>query len=186
MVLDVVVWWDRNESEWKVFDDACAHRLAPLSEGRIDQWGRLQNRRLMCLQKVHFCFSSVFQSLRLGPSNWHKPCFLPTKSDAHIVAFRAWLRKYSGGQLDRGTEFNRALLPTPPREQLMDRYWSHVVKCSRCSVHTKIFSVALIGIPAVNHGMMSVAARTTLVSMAAICFAASRCLSFFIYTHAFC
>ncbi|KAJ9697728.1 hypothetical protein PVL29_007041 [Vitis rotundifolia] len=40
--LDVVVWWDRNESEWKVFDDACAHRLAPLSEGRIDQWGRLQ------------------------------------------------------------------------------------------------------------------------------------------------
>ncbi|CAK9161991.1 unnamed protein product [Ilex paraguariensis] len=40
--LDVVVWWDRNESEWKVFDDSCPHRLAPLSEGRIDQWGRLQ------------------------------------------------------------------------------------------------------------------------------------------------
>lgn len=39
---DVVVWWDRNESSWKVFDDACPHRLAPLSEGRIDQWGRLQ------------------------------------------------------------------------------------------------------------------------------------------------
>ncbi|RVX12806.1 hypothetical protein CK203_009823 [Vitis vinifera] len=42
--------------------------------------------------------------------------------DAHIVAFRAWLRKYSGGQLDWGTEFSMALLPTPPREQLMDRY----------------------------------------------------------------
>ncbi|CAK7339113.1 unnamed protein product [Dovyalis caffra] len=42
MGLDLVVWWDRNESEWKVFDDACPHRLAPLSEGRIDQWGRLQ------------------------------------------------------------------------------------------------------------------------------------------------
>jgi nitrite reductase/ring-hydroxylating ferredoxin subunit len=40
--LDVVVWWDRNESAWKVFDDSCPHRLAPLSEGRIDQWGRLQ------------------------------------------------------------------------------------------------------------------------------------------------
>lgn len=40
--LDVVVWWDRNEKAWKVFDDACPHRLAPLSEGRIDQWGRLQ------------------------------------------------------------------------------------------------------------------------------------------------
>ena len=42
MGLDVVVWWDRNESAWKVFDDSCPHRLAPLSEGRIDQWGRLQ------------------------------------------------------------------------------------------------------------------------------------------------
>jgi nitrite reductase/ring-hydroxylating ferredoxin subunit len=42
MGLDVVVWWDRNESAWKVFDDTCPHRLAPLSEGRIDQWGRLQ------------------------------------------------------------------------------------------------------------------------------------------------
>ncbi|KAG6414636.1 hypothetical protein SASPL_122009 [Salvia splendens] len=40
--IDLVVWWDRNEDAWKVFDDSCPHRLAPLSEGRIDQWGRLQ------------------------------------------------------------------------------------------------------------------------------------------------
>jgi len=40
--IDVVVWWDRNEGAWQVQDDACPHRLAPLSEGRIDQWGRLQ------------------------------------------------------------------------------------------------------------------------------------------------
>ncbi|KAH7560332.1 hypothetical protein JRO89_XS10G0001500 [Xanthoceras sorbifolium] len=39
--LDIVVWWDKNESSWKVFDDACAHKLAPLSEGRIDKLGRL-------------------------------------------------------------------------------------------------------------------------------------------------
>jgi nitrite reductase/ring-hydroxylating ferredoxin subunit len=42
MGLDIVLWWDRNENTWKVFGDACPHRLAPLSEGRIDQWGRLQ------------------------------------------------------------------------------------------------------------------------------------------------
>ncbi|KAH7560339.1 hypothetical protein JRO89_XS10G0002200 [Xanthoceras sorbifolium] len=40
--LDIVAWWDENESSWKVFDDACPHRLAPLSEGRIDKLGRLQ------------------------------------------------------------------------------------------------------------------------------------------------
>ncbi|KAJ0606598.1 putative pheophorbide a oxygenase [Helianthus annuus] len=42
MGLDVVVWWDKNENAWKVFDDMCPHRLAPLSKRRIDQWGRLQ------------------------------------------------------------------------------------------------------------------------------------------------
>ncbi|CAN6280909.1 unnamed protein product [Urochloa humidicola] len=40
--LDVVAWFDRGAGEWRVFDDACSHRLAPLSEGRIDDKGRLQ------------------------------------------------------------------------------------------------------------------------------------------------
>jgi len=31
-----VIWRD-NEGTWRVMDDACAHRLAPLSEGRIDR-----------------------------------------------------------------------------------------------------------------------------------------------------
>ncbi|CAA7033587.1 unnamed protein product [Microthlaspi erraticum] len=42
MGIDLVIWWDRNESQWKVMDDTCPHRLAPLSDGRIDQKGRLQ------------------------------------------------------------------------------------------------------------------------------------------------
>ena len=58
----------------------------------------------------------------------------------------------------------------------------------------QIVSIALIGIPAINHGAMSVAARTTPVSMAVICFVDSRLFSYFIYkafhfhdhTHAFC
>uniref|UniRef100_A0ACD5ZRV3 Uncharacterized protein n=1 Tax=Avena sativa TaxID=4498 RepID=A0ACD5ZRV3_AVESA len=40
--LRVVAWHDRNAGEWRVFNDACPHRLAPLSEGRIDGKGRLQ------------------------------------------------------------------------------------------------------------------------------------------------
>ncbi|KAL8246400.1 hypothetical protein R6Q59_007616 [Mikania micrantha] len=54
MGLDVVVWWDKNQNAWKVFDDMCPHRLAPLSEGRIDQWGRLQctTRKLKFSNKI--------------------------------------------------------------------------------------------------------------------------------------
>ncbi|TVU14007.1 hypothetical protein EJB05_37448, partial [Eragrostis curvula] len=40
--LNVVAWHDRIAGEWRVFDDVCPHRLAPLSEGRIDHKGRLQ------------------------------------------------------------------------------------------------------------------------------------------------
>ncbi|KAG6629751.1 hypothetical protein I3843_14G107800 [Carya illinoinensis] len=39
---DLVLWFDRSAREWVAFDDKCPHRLAPLSEGRIDEAGYLQ------------------------------------------------------------------------------------------------------------------------------------------------
>jgi phenylpropionate dioxygenase-like ring-hydroxylating dioxygenase large terminal subunit len=40
----IVVWRD-GEGAWKALRDACPHRLAPLSEGRIAEDGTLQVRR---------------------------------------------------------------------------------------------------------------------------------------------
>eukprot|EP00878_Enallax_costatus_P010284 GHUV01010734.1.p1 GENE.GHUV01010734.1~~GHUV01010734.1.p1 ORF type:complete len:207 (+),score=11.18 GHUV01010734.1:261-881(+) len=34
--IDLAVWFDKHASKWRVFQDRCPHRLAPLSEGRID------------------------------------------------------------------------------------------------------------------------------------------------------
>ncbi|KAK4842086.1 hypothetical protein QYF36_015535 [Acer negundo] len=31
--------------------------------------------------------------LDVGPANWHKACFVPTKSDAFVVCFRKWLNR---------------------------------------------------------------------------------------------
>ncbi|KAI9077094.1 hypothetical protein K1719_040916 [Acacia pycnantha] len=39
---EIVLWYDKSKSEWVAFDDKCPHRLAPLSEGRIDEDGNLQ------------------------------------------------------------------------------------------------------------------------------------------------
>lgn len=39
---DLVIWWDHNANTWRVFDDQCPHRLARLSEGRIDEEGLLE------------------------------------------------------------------------------------------------------------------------------------------------
>lgn len=39
---DLVIWWDEATSSWRVFEDKCPHRLAPLSEGRITSDGLLE------------------------------------------------------------------------------------------------------------------------------------------------
>ncbi|KAK9105491.1 hypothetical protein Scep_022335 [Stephania cephalantha] len=273
MGIDIVVWWDRKEEKWQVFDDSCPHRLAPLSEGRIDQWGRLQcvyhgwcfdgagdcnfipqappdgppvhtfkkacaasypsieqnkivwfwpksepqykniamKRKppyipelddpsyssLMGQRDIPYGFAWLDMQverkiLDVGSENWQKACFVPTKADALVVGFRKWLRKYSNNQIDWRSKFSTMLPPSPPKEQLMDRYWSHVVHCSSCrtamkglralEVALQVISLASIGVvAAVKQNVISAAARTAVVSMAVLCFAASRWLSHFIY-----
>ncbi|MEM6752093.1 MAG: Rieske 2Fe-2S domain-containing protein [Cyanobacteria bacterium P01_C01_bin.38] len=39
---DIVIWWDKQTSSWRVFEDKCPHRLVPLSEGRIAEDGLLE------------------------------------------------------------------------------------------------------------------------------------------------
>jgi phenylpropionate dioxygenase-like ring-hydroxylating dioxygenase large terminal subunit len=39
---DIVLWWDKNQETWRAFADQCPHRLAPLSEGRINEEGWLE------------------------------------------------------------------------------------------------------------------------------------------------
>ncbi|RAL39943.1 hypothetical protein DM860_008083 [Cuscuta australis] len=289
--IDLVLWWDRNMGEWKVMDDTCPHRLAPLSEGRIDQWGRLQcvyhgwcfdgsgdckfipqaprdgppvhtSKRacvavypncvqngilwfwpntdpadreggrplqisitqldvngIKAVQAVGYntfappCVYYGYYNLganassqstsspkateehklkEVGPCNWHKSCYVPTKADAVVVAFRRWLNKFAGGQVDWRTKFSGVLPQSPPREQLMDRYWSHTVKCSSCNLAYKslnalevalqVISIAFIGIAAASkQGLMSAVARNSLIATSVLCFLASKWLSNFIY-----
>ncbi|ESR58873.1 protochlorophyllide-dependent translocon component 52 [Citrus sinensis] len=130
--------------------------------------------------------------MAVGPANWQKACFVPTKSDNLVVGFRMWLKKYSGGQFNWGGKFDATLPPTLPREQLMDRYWSHVVNCKSCNAAHKslnalevilqVVSVVSVGIvAATKQNAMSMATRATIVSFAVICFAASKWLSHFVY-----
>jgi phenylpropionate dioxygenase-like ring-hydroxylating dioxygenase large terminal subunit len=39
---NLVLWWDRDGETWRAFEDRCPHRLAPLSEGRINEEGWLE------------------------------------------------------------------------------------------------------------------------------------------------
>jgi phenylpropionate dioxygenase-like ring-hydroxylating dioxygenase large terminal subunit len=39
---NIVIWWEAQAQTWRVFADQCPHRLAPLSEGRINAAGQLE------------------------------------------------------------------------------------------------------------------------------------------------
>lgn len=39
---NLVIWWEKDTETWRVFIDKCPHRLAPLSEGRINEQGYLE------------------------------------------------------------------------------------------------------------------------------------------------
>ena len=39
---DLVIWWDKLAETWRVFSDKCPHRLASLSEGRVNESGLLE------------------------------------------------------------------------------------------------------------------------------------------------
>ncbi|CAL1388325.1 unnamed protein product [Linum trigynum] len=130
----------------------------------------------------------------MGPKNWQKACFLPIKSDALVVGFRNWFSKYGDGKIDWRGKYTDDLPPTPPREQLMDRYRTHVVNCSSCNgaykalnateTIIKVVSVGLIGIvAATTQGMLSAAARTKLAVLATLCYVTSRWLAHFIYNN---
>lgn len=40
--VDLAIWWDKTGQSWRAFADQCPHRLAPLSEGRINEKGWLE------------------------------------------------------------------------------------------------------------------------------------------------
>lgn len=77
----------------------------------------------------------------MGNRNWETACYVPTKSDSFVIAYRRWLRVYGGGEPDWGGRY-KGLPPTPPREQLMDRYQGHVKICRHCMAALKFFEGA--------------------------------------------
>nr|POE78136.1 isoform 2 of protochlorophyllide-dependent translocon component 52, chloroplastic [Quercus suber] len=199
--LDVVVWWDRNGETWKVFDDRCPHRLAPLSEGRIDQWGRLQ-----CVYHG-WCFNGSGNCMFIPQANPDGPpvhtakkgvAVYPSTVQNNIVWFWPNLDpRYKDILVEKKPPYIPEI-DDPSYTNLMGNrdipygYWSHVVNCASCSaaykgfnvleVFLRVVSVASIAIAAAaKQGAISAAARTTMVLMAVLFYASSRWLAHFIY-----
>eukprot|EP00250_Pteridium_aquilinum_P027619 c3532_g1_i1 orf=293-1771(-) len=123
-----LIWaFRRNFSTWM-------HGLMP-------RW-YLHIRQMLVLDSDLYLLHIAERKLEeAGSRKWETVCYVPTKSDAFVIAFRKWLRVYAGGQPDWGGRFN-GLPPTPHREVLMDRYWPHVKVCRHCKAALKAFERA--------------------------------------------
>ena len=70
---------------------------------------------------------------RAGKS-YAQSCYMPTKADVYVSAFRKWIVDIAGG----GPAWPKAMkTDLPPqettREALLDRYHSHTINCKSCS-----------------------------------------------------
>ncbi|XP_027347892.1 protochlorophyllide-dependent translocon component 52, chloroplastic [Abrus precatorius] len=158
----------------------------------VPRWMFHVRQNLILDSDLYLLHVEEHKLMDVGQNNWQKACFVPTKSDALVIGYRKWLKKYAGSKVDWRGKYSGALPPTSPREQLMDRYWSHVMNCQSCNfaykslnvveVMLQIISVASIGIVAtMKQGAVSAVTRNSMVAFAVLSFALSRLLAHFIY-----
>eukprot|EP00252_Welwitschia_mirabilis_P026827 TRINITY_DN894_c0_g1_i2.p1 TRINITY_DN894_c0_g1~~TRINITY_DN894_c0_g1_i2.p1 ORF type:complete len:528 (-),score=69.68 TRINITY_DN894_c0_g1_i2:301-1884(-) len=134
--------------------------------------------------------------LKEGMKTWEKACYVPTSADTAVIAFRKWLKKYAEGGIYWGEKATDFLCSTLPKEQAMDRYWSHVVKCRSCrgalkllkalETSTQILSIVFIGFISILGATKwissnSLVLNTSLLTASMLCCILSRWLSNFIY-----
>ncbi|XP_062212753.1 protochlorophyllide-dependent translocon component 52, chloroplastic-like [Phragmites australis] len=187
-----VIWaFPRNVGVW-------LHKITP-------RWFYHIGQNLILDSDIYLLHVEERKFAAAGLDSWQKACYVPTSSDSMVIAFRIWFRKFCKNQVGWATPQVDQLPPTPTKDKLLERYWSHVAQCTSCNAALKamktlevalqVASVAVVGFLAVAKGTLVTSAvqRAVVVSAAVLCFAASRWLANFIeknfyfqdYVHAY-
>jgi phenylpropionate dioxygenase-like ring-hydroxylating dioxygenase large terminal subunit len=130
----LVVWWDALGGAWRCFEDACPHRLAPLSEGRIHESGQLQ----CTYHGWTFDGSGGCTSIpQLGDDKAHKTACSSSRScvasfTTHVSKGLLWVyadaRGPAASQAGSGANgdgtASSASSPAPPAQLLMPEDWT--------------------------------------------------------------
>ena len=67
--------------------------------------------------------------------SYAQACYMPTKADTYVAAFRRWIVDMAGGSPAWPNGMADALPPrTTTKEALLDRYFAHTENCKSCSV----------------------------------------------------
>ncbi|PSC68584.1 (2Fe-2S)-binding [Micractinium conductrix] len=139
---DLVVWRD-GSGTWRAFRDACPHRAAPLSEGRINPatknlecayvfhwqpWLRHLYKHTVAAQDIAVLHRQGTNMASPEWPGWRKGFYLPTSRDAGVVVLRKWLDTVAGGGIAWGPNIRPGGAPIQAetrRELLFDHYHQH-------------------------------------------------------------
>ena len=67
--------------------------------------------------------------------SYAQACYMPTKADTYVAAFRRWIVDMAGGSPAWPLGMADALPPrVTTKEALLDRYFAHTENCKSCSV----------------------------------------------------
>ena len=120
-------------------------KLTPRWYSHIGQNGVLED------DQIFLHFQERYLEAAGGSDRFTKAFYLPTKADRFIFELRQWVNQY-------GVPFPGAILPPPiQREQLLERYYSHTVKCASCRTALGNIKRVRLGLGVVGVGAVAIA-----------------------------
>ena len=84
------VTYQDNQNQWVVMDDACCHRLAPLSEGRVD---RINNRLECSYHGWAFNSTGHLQRVPQVTADMERTICSSSSSQSCVTSYPTWLEK---------------------------------------------------------------------------------------------
>ena len=71
----------------------------------------------------------------MAGKSYSQACYMPTKADTYVGAFRRWIVEMAGGNPAWPKGMEQVLPPQENRKQvLLDRFNAHTASCKSCSV----------------------------------------------------
>ncbi|MBV8885248.1 MAG: Rieske 2Fe-2S domain-containing protein [Chroococcidiopsidaceae cyanobacterium CP_BM_RX_35] len=90
-------------------------------------YSHIQQNAILEDDQIFLHYQERYLEAAGGSANFAKAFYLPTKADNFVLQLRQWVNHYNADPFPEGT-----LPPTQSREKLLDRYYSHTLKCASC------------------------------------------------------
>jgi phenylpropionate dioxygenase-like ring-hydroxylating dioxygenase large terminal subunit len=90
-------------------------------------YSHIGQNRVLEDDQIFLHYQERYLEAKGGSANFAKAFYLPTRADCFISALRKWINEYEANPFP-----GEPLPPSLPTVALLDRYYSHTLKCASC------------------------------------------------------